>query len=78
MSSGNICRSPIAEGVLIKLVKESGQTDKWDIDSAALGSWHVGNHPDYRALETMKKNHVNYCNRARQVCIYSGITDTNI
>ena len=67
--SGNICRSPIAEGVFIKTVKDAGQADKWEIDSAALGSWHVGNHPDYRALDVMKKHHVNYSNRARQVCL---------
>ncbi|XP_077290631.1 low molecular weight phosphotyrosine protein phosphatase 1-like [Arctopsyche grandis] len=64
---GNICRSPIAEGVFIKTVKDSGQADKWEIDSAALGSWHVGNHPDYRALDVMKSHHVQYSNRARQI-----------
>lgn len=76
--SGNTCRSPIAEAVFTKLVEESGQTYKWDIDSAALESWHAGDQPNYKAQEIMRKNHIfNYTNRARQVCTYSGITDTN-
>lgn len=41
--------------------------DQWEIDSAAIGSWHVGNPPDWRALDTMKKHGVPYNNCARQV-----------
>lgn len=41
--------------------------DKWEIDSAAIGGWHVGNPPDWRALDTMKKHGVPYSNHARQV-----------
>ena len=49
---GNICRSPLAEGLLAsKLPKE-----KFLVDSAGTGSWHIGKHPDERSIETAKKN----------------------
>lgn len=41
--------------------------DQWEIDSAAIGGWHVGNPPDWRALDTMKNHNVPYNNHARQV-----------
>lgn len=51
---GNICRSPIAEGVL----KHKFQQKNIEaiVDSAATGSWHVGEQPDYRAYSVSKKN----------------------
>ncbi len=49
---GNICRSPLAEGLLAsKLPKE-----KFLVDSAGTGSWHIGKHPDERSIATAKKN----------------------
>lgn len=45
---GNICRSPTAEGVFRKLVAERGWQDRFEIDSAGTGSWHVGHPPDER------------------------------
>lgn len=65
--AGNICRSPIAEAVFIDVVKSAGQSDQWTIDSAAIGSWHVGNSPDSRALSTMRKHNLEYNNTAQQV-----------
>ncbi|XP_055680032.1 low molecular weight phosphotyrosine protein phosphatase 1-like [Lutzomyia longipalpis] len=64
---GNICRSPIAEAVFMDEVKKAGQEDQWTIDSAAIGGWHVGNNPDYRARGTMEKHNLPYSNRARQI-----------
>ena len=50
---GNICRSPMAEGILHKKAVDS----KLDItiDSAGTGHWHVGENPDHRAIETARK-----------------------
>jgi protein-tyrosine phosphatase len=50
---GNICRSPMAEGILRKKAIDF----KLDItiDSAGTGHWHVGEHPDHRAVETARK-----------------------
>jgi protein-tyrosine phosphatase len=56
---GNICRSPLAEGILAsKLSKE-----KFLVDSAGTGSWHVGHAPDKRSISTAKKNGLNIANQ---------------
>ena len=48
---GNICRSPLAEGILAsKLPKE-----KFTVDSAGTGSWHIGHAPDSRSIAVAKK-----------------------
>lgn len=49
------------------MVKKGNVTDKFHIDSAAIGGWHVGKSPDRRALETMKKHNLEYSNKARQL-----------
>jgi len=60
---GNICRSPLAEGILRKYLPES----KFIIDSAATASYHPGNPPDFRSIEVAYKNGVNIKNiRSRQ------------
>lgn len=46
---GNICRSPMAEGVLRNEAAKAGATDTFEIESAGTGSWHIGNPPDPRA-----------------------------
>lgn len=49
---GNICRSPLAEGILMsKLPKKS-----FFVDSAGTGNWHVGKQPDERSIAIAKKN----------------------
>lgn len=48
---GNICRSPMAEGIL----RHKSETNGWslEIDSAGTGDWHVGENPDSRAIQFM-------------------------
>lgn len=41
--------------------------DQWNVDSAAIGSWHVGRSPDHRATSTMQKHNLPYNNKARQI-----------
>jgi protein-tyrosine phosphatase len=48
---GNICRSPTAEGVMRRIVREEGLEDRIEIDSAGTGGWHVGAPPDARATQ---------------------------
>jgi protein-tyrosine phosphatase len=49
---GNICRSPLAEGLLAsKLPKE-----KFTVDSAGTGNYHIGKQPDQRSIFTAQKN----------------------
>lgn len=64
---GNICRSPLAEGIFRHLVKEANLNDAFEIDSAGTGDWHVGQSPDRRMRETARKNGVSLSGqRARQ------------
>ncbi|RZF36220.1 hypothetical protein LSTR_LSTR008546 [Laodelphax striatellus] len=64
---GNICRSPIAEAVCKKVVVDLGVSNRWHIDSAAIGPWHVGNPPDPRAISTLKAHGLSTQHRARQL-----------
>lgn len=51
--TGNICRSPMAEVVLRRLVLDAGLAGAVEVDSAGTGSWHVGDGADRRALTTL-------------------------
>jgi len=48
---GNICRSPLAEGILASKLPEN-----FIVDSAGTGSWHVGHSPDKRSIAVAQKN----------------------
>jgi len=64
---GNICRSPLAEGVFRHLVRERGLEDHYQVDSAGTGGWHVGDPPDRRSWEVARRNGVRLEGRARQL-----------
>lgn len=64
---GNICRSPLAEGVFRRIVDQAGLSEKFFIDSAGTGSWHVGELPDARAAMVAREHGVELNSRARQV-----------
>ncbi|MEN9981987.1 MAG: hypothetical protein RIR67_180 [Bacteroidota bacterium] len=49
---GNICRSPLAEGILASKLPK----DKFTVDSAGTGSWHIGQSPDDRSVAVAQKN----------------------
>lgn len=49
---GNICRSPLAEGILSSML----DSDSYEISSAGTGNWHVGDAPDPRSIEVARKN----------------------
>jgi len=46
---GNICRSPLAEGVVRRQLQRR-KLDGWRVDSAGTASYHVGDHPDDRSI----------------------------
>jgi protein-tyrosine phosphatase len=46
---GNICRSPLAQGVFEDVLRREGLENEVFVDSAGTGSWHVGSPPDDRA-----------------------------
>lgn len=63
---GNICRSPLAEGILRNKIKQAGLD--WEIDSAGIGGWHAGDLPDRRSIAVAKKYNINLSNqRARKI-----------
>ena len=49
---GNICRSPLAEGLLASKLPQ----DRFIVDSAGTGHWHVGKQPDHRSIAVAQKN----------------------
>jgi protein-tyrosine phosphatase len=53
---GNICRSPMAEGILRHHAQRMGLPI--NVDSAGTGGWHAGEPPDRRAIRTARKNGV--------------------
>ena len=55
---GNICRSPLAEGVFRHLATQAGLADRFEIASAGTGGWHVGDPPDPRTLEVARRHGV--------------------
>jgi protein-tyrosine phosphatase len=62
---GNICRSPLAEGILKHKVEQEGLA--WQVDSAGTGSWHIGELPDPRSVAVARKYGIDITDqRARQ------------
>lgn len=64
---GNICRSPVAEGVFSYLVKKGGLSNKFNIDSCGTAAYHTGEQPDSRMCQTAAKYGVHLSHRARQI-----------
>lgn len=61
---GNICRSPLAEGIL----QSKLPADKYVVDSAGTGNWHAGDGPDKRSVNTAKGRGLDISRqRARQI-----------
>lgn len=55
---GNICRSPLAQGVFHDEAQKRGVLEKLHIDSAGTGGWHIGNPPDPRSIEIAAKYNI--------------------
>lgn len=64
---GNICRSPLAEGVFLHKINERGVADRFHVDSAGTGGWHAGELPDHRMRQTAARYGITLASRARQV-----------
>lgn len=59
---GNICRSPLAEGIMQHLAEQNGLD--WQIDSAGTGNWHVGEEPDRRSVRTAHSHGIDISSQA--------------
>ena len=64
---GNICRSPAAQAVMQRLVDERGLADRFYIDSAGIGGWHIGDLPDKRMRVHARPRGYELTHRARKV-----------
>ncbi|VBB68747.1 Low molecular weight protein tyrosine phosphatase [invertebrate metagenome] len=66
--TGNICRSPTAEGLFLASVARAGLSERVTADSAGISGWHVGASPDERAIAAARRRGVDISAlRARQV-----------
>lgn len=63
---GNICRSPMAEGIITHIARR--ENIEFEIDSCGTGGWHAGEKPDPRARQYMKASGIPIDHlRARQI-----------
>jgi len=53
--TGNICRSPMAEAVMRRLLDDAGLAGQVDVDSAGTDDWHVGDRADHRAVAALRE-----------------------
>jgi protein-tyrosine phosphatase len=65
---GNICRSPMAEGVLRHLVKQAGLDQQIVVDSCGTGGWHVGEEAHVGTQQVLSKHGMSFRHSARQLC----------
>lgn len=63
---GNICRSPMAEGIFQHLVKEAGLKDRFEIDSAGTSGYHDGELADPRMRHTAERHGMKLTSRSRK------------
>ena len=64
---GNICRSPLAEGIFKKMVKQKGLSERLVCDSAGTSDYHVGEGPDKRTINNAKMNGIALEHKAQQI-----------
>jgi protein-tyrosine phosphatase len=65
---GNICRSPLAQGVFEDVLRREGLEGAVFVDSAGTGRWHIGELPDERALDAASLRGLDIsAQRARQI-----------
>lgn len=83
---GNICRSPAAEGIMKKKIREKGLEKHYSIDSAGLHDYHEGELPDQRMRNHASKRGYELISRSRPVTyndffdfdLIIGMDDSNI
>ena len=64
---GNICRSPAAEGVFLQRLAQAGLQERYLVDSAGTGSWHVGKPADARMRSAAARRGIHLPSLARQL-----------
>ncbi len=64
---GNICRSPMAEAILLNKVKNTDLQNRFNIESCGTANYHVGELPDRRTLAALKRHNVPIDHFAQQL-----------
>ena len=65
--TGNICRSPLAEGVFLDYISTNNLQHKFEVDSAGTASYHVGSFPDPRSIASASIHSILLTHVARQI-----------
>ncbi len=66
---GNICRSPLAEGIFRNKVEQAGLGEKFRVDSAGTSAYHVGESPDPGSVRVARREGLDISGqRSRQLC----------
>lgn len=63
---GNICRSPLAQGIMEKKIREAGLEKEIEIDSCGTSQYHIGEQPDNRTLRNARQHGLTIDHAARQ------------
>lgn len=63
---GNIVRSPLAANLFLRLAEQAGVSEKYTVDSAGTGTWHIGEGPDARMRHVAARRGLQYTHTARQ------------
>jgi protein-tyrosine phosphatase len=66
---GNICRSPLAEGVFRGLIRDAGLEDRFEIDSAGTSGYHDGESADPRTIEVARRRGITLDSVSRRVTV---------
>lgn len=64
---GNICRSPLAQAMMEKIIRDENADDRYLVDSSGTGSWHVGSRSDARMIKTGEKYDLKMDHLAKQL-----------
>ncbi|MBD5372034.1 MAG: low molecular weight phosphotyrosine protein phosphatase [Bacteroides sp.] len=64
---GNICRSPAAEGVFLEILRENQALERYTVDSAGTGGYHIGELPDSRMRVHARQRGLELVHHCRQV-----------
>jgi protein-tyrosine phosphatase len=71
---GNICRSPLAQGVFEHMLVERNRRHEFTVESCGIGGWHVGEPPDPRTRDVASRYGIILRSRARQLSIPDDFT----
>ena len=69
---GNICRSPLAEAVMRKIIEDKGKQDSYMLDSSGVGDWHIGKPTDPRVASIGRSKGLRMDHLSKQLEKYDG------